>query len=153
MNKKKKKTNLENLNWYLKFYLNVFTSIILISKEKIMTKKNLSDFLSEANAEINSISAEEAKKQSNDILFIDVRDKHERDAEPVIEDALQLSRGMLEFYADKDGPYFNEVLNTEKKIVLFCTLGARGALATKTLKDMGYKNIYNLENGLQDWNK
>ena len=153
MNKKKKKTNLENLYWYLKFYLNVFTSIILISKEKIMTKKNLSDFLSEANAEINSISAEEAKKQSNDILFIDVRDKHERDAEPVIEDALQLSRGMLEFYADKDGPYFNEVLNTEKKIVLFCTLGARGALATKTLKDMGYKNIYNLENGLQDWNK
>ena len=118
-----------------------------------MSKKNLSDFLSEANAEINSITAEEAKKQSNDILFIDVRDKHERDAEPVIEDAVQLSRGMLEFYADKDGPYFNEVLNTDKKIVLFCTLGARGALATKTLKDMGYENIYNLENGLQDWNK
>ena len=118
-----------------------------------MSKKTMSDFLSEANAEINSIGAEEAKKHSNNILFIDVRDKHERDAEPVIDDAVQLSRGMLEFYADKDGPYFNEVLNTKKKIVLFCTLGARGALATKTLKDMGYENIYNLENGLQDWNK
>ena len=118
-----------------------------------MSKKTMSDFLSEANAEINTISAEEAKKHSNDILFIDVRDKHERDVEPVIEDAVLLSRGMLEFYADKDSPYFNEVLNTEKKIVLFCTLGARGALATKTLKDMGYENVYNLENGLQDWNK
>ena len=118
-----------------------------------MSKKTMSDFLSEANAEINSISAEEAKQNSSDILFIDVRDKHERDAEPVIEDAVHLSRGMLEFYADKEGPYFNEALNTKKKIVLFCTLGARGALATKTLKDMGYENIYNLENGLQDWIK
>ena len=118
-----------------------------------MPKKTMNDFLSEANAEISSISAEEAKKNSNDILFIDVRDKHERDAEPVIEDAVQLSRGMLEFYADKEGPYFNKVLNTEKKIVLFCTLGARGALATKTLQDMGYENVYNLENGLQDWMK
>ena len=84
-----------------------------------MSNKTVNDFLSEANAEIISISAEEAKKNSNDILFIDVRDKHERDAEPVIEDAVQLSRGMLEFYADKEGPYFNKVLNTEKKIVLF----------------------------------
>ena len=49
-----------------------------------MSKKTMNDFLSEANAEISSISAEEAKKNSNDILFIDVRDKHERDAEPVI---------------------------------------------------------------------
>ena len=37
--------------------------------------------------------------------------------------------------------------------MLFCTLGARGALATKTLNDMGYENVYNLENGLQDWMK
>ena len=98
-----------------------------------MTKKTVNDFLLEANAEINSISAVDAKKTSNDILFIDVRDKHERDSDPVIENAVQLSRGMLEFYADKEGPYFNEAFNTEKKIVLFCTLGARGALATKTL--------------------
>ena len=56
----------------------------------------------------------EAKKNCIDILFIDVRDKYERDAEPVIEYAGQLSRGMLEFYAEKEGPYFNTVLKTEK---------------------------------------
>ena len=39
-----------------------------------MSKKTMNDFLSEANAEINSISAEEAKKNSKDILFLDVRD-------------------------------------------------------------------------------
>ena len=118
-----------------------------------MSNKTVKDFLAEAKAAITSISAEDAKANSNDILFIDVRDKNERDADPVIEDAIQLSRGMLEFYADRNGPYFNKALDTEKKIVVFCTLGARGALATKTLQDMGYKNIYNLHNGLQDWKK
>ena len=33
-----------------------------------------------------------------------------------------ISRGMLEFYADKDGPYYNKVTNTEKKIVVFLVL-------------------------------
>ena len=60
---------------------------------------------------------------------------------------------MLEFYADKNGPYYNKALDTEKKIVVFCTLGGRGALATKTLQDMGYKNVFNLKEGLQNWKK
>ena len=118
-----------------------------------MIKKTAKDFLNEANAEINTISAEEAMNNSDDILFIDVRDKQERDTETVIEDSILLSRGRLEFYADKEGPYYNEALNTKKKIVIFCTLGARGALATKTLQDMGYEKVFNLENGLQDWKK
>ena len=118
-----------------------------------MTKKTANDYLTQAKSEINFISADEAKANSDDILFIDVRDKHEREENLVIDNSVNLSRGMLEFYADKGGPYFNEVLNTEKKIVIFCTLGARGALATKTLQDMGYDNVFNLENGLQDWKK
>ena len=118
-----------------------------------MSNKTANDFINEANTEIKTIEAEEAKKDSENIQFIDVRDKQERDADPVIDDAVLLSRGMLEFYADKNGPYYNEVLNTKKKVVLFCTLGARGALATKTLQDMGYDNVYNLKNGLKEWKK
>ena len=118
-----------------------------------MHKKTAADFLNEANSQINDISAEEAKADINDILFIDVRDKQEREADPVIDNAILLSRGMLEFYADKNGPYYNKALDTEKKIVVFCTLGARGALATKTLQDMGYKNVFNLKEGLQNWKK
>ncbi len=118
-----------------------------------MEKKTAADFINEANSQINNISAEEAKADINDILFVDVRDKQEREADPVIDNAILLSRGMLEFYADKNGPYYNKALDTEKKIVVFCTLGARGALATKTLQDMGYKNVFNLKEGLQNWKK
>ena len=112
-----------------------------------MVTKTAKDFLNEANSEINKISSEEAKSKEDEILFIDVRDKHERDADIVIEDSVHLSRGMLEFYADKEGPYFNEALNTQKKIVIFCTLGARGALATKTLQDMGFNKVSHIDGG------
>jgi len=34
-----------------------------------------------------------------------------------------------------------------KKIVLFCALGLRSALATKSLVDMGFKNVVHVEGG------
>ena len=35
----------------------------------------------------------------------------------------------------------------KKEIVLFCAGGLRSALATKSLKDMGYKNVSHIEGG------
>ena len=34
-----------------------------------------------------------------------------------------------------------------KKMVLFCALGFRSALATKALVDMGFKNVANINGG------
>ena len=34
-----------------------------------------------------------------------------------------------------------------KNIVLFCALGFRSALATKALRDMGFKNVANAKGG------
>ena len=34
-----------------------------------------------------------------------------------------------------------------KKIVLFCALGLRSALATKSLIDMGFKNVAHVDGG------
>jgi rhodanese-related sulfurtransferase len=34
-----------------------------------------------------------------------------------------------------------------KKMVLFCALGWRSALATKSLLDMGFKNVAHVEGG------
>ena len=35
----------------------------------------------------------------------------------------------------------------EKKLVLFCALGLRSALATKTLVDMGFENVAHVNGG------
>ena len=38
-------------------------------------------------------------------------------------------------------------MSNVKNIVLFCALGFRSALATKALRDMGFKNVANAKGG------
>ena len=40
-----------------------------------------------------------------------------------------------------------------KNIVLFCALGFRSALSTKSLKDMGFKNVANASGGFDSLKK
>ena len=55
---------------------------------------------------------------------------------------------MLEFWLDPGSPYFQEgKLDQEKEMVLFCAGGLRSALAAKTLKDMGFKNVSHIDGG------
>ena len=55
---------------------------------------------------------------------------------------------MLEFWLDPNSSYFQEKkIGEMKNIVLFCALGFRSALATKALKEMGFKNVANASGG------
>ena len=55
---------------------------------------------------------------------------------------------MLEFWLDPDSPYFKDgKLDMNKEMVLFCAGGMRSALAAKTLKDMGFKNVSHIDGG------
>ena len=55
---------------------------------------------------------------------------------------------MLEFWLDPQSSYYQEKkIGDIKNIVLFCALGFRSALATKALKEMGFKNVANASGG------
>ena len=55
---------------------------------------------------------------------------------------------MLEFWLDPNSSYYQaNKIKDIKKMVLFCALGFRSALATKTLVDMGFKNVANVDGG------
>ena len=55
---------------------------------------------------------------------------------------------MLEFWLDPQSSYFKEnKFDPNKKMVLFCAMGMRSALATKSLVDMGYTNIAHVNGG------
>jgi len=43
--------------------------------------------------------------------------------------------------------------NPDKEYVVFCGLGGQGTLATKTMKDMGVKNVKNISGGIAEWDK
>lgn len=107
---------------------------------------SLKDMLSNANEELPLITAEEAHEliSGRDALLVDVRDAPELTTEGKLKGAVNVSRGMLEFGADPDGSYHNPEFRKDRPIILYCASGGRSALAGKTLKDMGYAEVYNL---------
>ena len=55
---------------------------------------------------------------------------------------------MLEFWLDPNSSYYQEnKIKDSKKMVFFCAMGFRSALATKALVDMGFKNVANARGG------
>ena len=119
--------------------------------------KTFPELLEEANAEIKSVSPEELKQQldNEEIILVDVRSKDVIEAEGQIEGSVHVPRDMLEFHADQrpDNPLRKEELDPEKKIVVYCGVGGQGTLSTKTLQDMGYKDVSNLSGGTSAWVK
>tara|TARA_B100002051_G_C16505014_1_gene519841 strand:+ start:34 stop:432 length:399 start_codon:yes stop_codon:yes gene_type:complete len=115
-----------------------------------MSIKSSQILVEEANKSIETLSAEEVKKlyEKNEITLIDVRDIRELWKEGTIANSKHIPRGMLEFWLDPKSSYYQENQIVEsKKMVFFCALGFRSALATKALVDMGFKNVANAAGG------
>ena len=115
-----------------------------------MNIKTSQDLVNKAKKEITSISAKEVKKmiEKGDITLIDIRDIRELWKEGTIKNSVHIPRGMIEFWLDPQSSYYKEKkINDIKKIGLFCALGMRSALATKSLKEMGFDNVVNIEGG------
>ncbi len=115
-----------------------------------MNIKTSQDLVNKAKKEITSLSAKEVKNLSEkgDITLIDIRDIRELWKEGTIKNAIHIPRGMIEFWLDPQSSYYKEKkINDIKKIGLFCALGMRSALATKSLKEMGFDNVINIEGG------
>jgi rhodanese-related sulfurtransferase len=105
-----------------------------------------------ANAAVPKISHAEAQRMAKDggALLVDVRDAPELAQNGKVPGALNVSRGMLEFRADPDSPYHDKAFDKGRPVILYCASGGRSALAGKVLKDMGYREVYNL-GGFKDW--
>ena len=112
--------------------------------------KTVKTLVAEAKEQTNSINPADAhdRQQAGDAILIDIRDIRELQRDGRIEGAFHAPRGMLEFWADPDSPYHKEIFATEGELVLFCASGWRSALAAKTLQDMGFSNIRDMEGGL-----
>ena len=115
-----------------------------------MSIKSSQKLVQEANENIETLSAEEIKSlvEKNEVTLIDVRDIRELWKEGTIKGSKHIPRGMLEFWLDPESSYYQEnKIKDLKKMVLFCALGFRSALATKALIDMGFKNVANASGG------
>ena len=115
-----------------------------------MNIKSSQTLVEEAQRNIETLSPHEVKclNEKKEITLIDVRDIRELWKEGTVENSKHTPRGMLEFWLDPESSYFksNEIKDI-KKMVLFCALGLRSALATKSLVDMGFKNVAHVAGG------
>ena len=84
-------------------------------------KKTVKQMLAEANAEIETISAEDAIKLRDDpgIVFVDIRDIRELARDGRLRGAVHAPRGMLEFWVDPESPYHREIFASGKKFLFF----------------------------------
>ena len=115
-----------------------------------MNIKSSQTLVEEAQKSIETLSVSEVKElvKKQEITLIDVRDIRELWKEGALENAKHIPRGMLEFWLDPESSYYkSNKIKDIKKMVLFCALGWRSALATKSLVDMGFKNVAHVVGG------
>ncbi|MDA1197999.1 MAG: rhodanese-like domain-containing protein [Proteobacteria bacterium] len=115
-----------------------------------MNIKSSQDLVIEANKVIETLDPAKVKllNDNKECILIDVRDIRELWKEGTVKNSKHIPRGMLEFWLDPQSSYFKEnKFEPNKKMILFCALGMRSALATKSLVEMGFENVAHVKGG------
>ena len=99
--------------------------------------KTLEEMVFESQNEIPRKSLNEV--ESVNAFVIDVRQLEEVNATQLIDNAVHIPRGKLEFAISN-----LEDISKDSNIYLYCAAGIRSAMAGSTLKKLGYINIFNL---------
>jgi len=109
--------------------------------------KSKQEIKSEAKSKAPHISSQQLSNylsQDEDFLLLDIRTQEEFEAGH-IKGSHWFPRGKLEYYIQ------DLTVDPDRRIVLYCRTGGRSALATLTLKDMGYNNVVDLDGGFKEW--
>ena len=84
-------------------------------------------------------------------MILDVREPAEY-LSGTINSALNIPRGVLEAVCDHQYPgRRKEMLNRNQKWLLLCATSGRSAMATVVMKQMGFKNVKNINGGMAAW--
>lgn len=104
------------------------------------------EMLAAANQAVPRLAPDQAKAKLAEAgaVVLDVRDGTEVAKSGKVKGAINISRGMLEFNADPESPYYNPALAKDKTVLVYCASGGRSALSGKVLKEMGYRSVFNL---------
>ncbi len=114
--------------------------------------KTVESLVAEADDQVETMTVAQVEAESgDDLVLVDLRDIRELYREGKISNAVHAPRGMLEFWVDPASPYHREVFSSGKKLVFYCQVGWRSALATKTVQDMGLTNVAHLGGGYKAW--
>ncbi len=106
-----------------------------------------SDLVSRVKTEIKEIDVHNLKHMMSngaDVLVVDVREQSEWE-QGKIDGSKHISRGFLELQIE------DLTTDRSRNIALVCAGGVRSALATRSLEEMGYENVYSVAGGFGAW--
>ncbi len=107
------------------------------------TSKNILD---EARSTIKQIDIDEARRMIDKpgTVLVDVRESDEW-RQGHIPQAVAIPRGFLELRIEEKVP------DHKTPVILQCASGTRSLLAARTLRELGYENVYNMTGGFNAW--
>ena len=108
-------------------------------------KGHIKELLEKAKEEIVAVKVDDIDLEN--MVLIDVREADEFASGTIpAKNVFTIPRGKLEFAVDD-----KLVDVSDHQVVCYCLKGARGLLAAKTLKDLGFSNVVFLEGGIGSW--
>ena len=115
---------------------------------------SVSELLAKTKAQIKMIDMATFKTalDKDDLgLVVDVREPKEY-ADGHIPGAINIPRGQIEF---RIWPHvgFPDNTNMSRRMTLYCGVGARCALAAKSLQDLGFSNVTAVDMKIENWVK
>ena len=118
-------------------------------------KRSVKQMFDESMKEVETLNVDQAKSLHGQkgVTFIDLRDPREIWRDGGVPGAINVTRGMLEFWIDPGSPYHKPFFANGDKFVFFCAGGVRSALAAKTAQDMGLTPVAHVEGGFGAWKK
>ena len=108
---------------------------------------NLKHLIESAHAVVPRITCAEFALDQKKFLIIDVREGSETLDTGMVDRAVNIPRGLIEMRLSPN----EDDLHADTPIVVYCGGGSRASLAGKTLKDIGFTNVQNLEGGFRGW--
>jgi rhodanese-related sulfurtransferase len=110
-----------------------------------VTKKTGAELIAEAKARIDEITPENALAESEkgNVVFLDVREPNEWNLGHV-PGAVHLPRGQIENRIE-------QLVDRDARVIVYCGGGSRSALATDTLRQLGYDKASSMKAGFRGW--
>ncbi|NOQ90539.1 MAG: rhodanese-like domain-containing protein [Gammaproteobacteria bacterium] len=129
----------------------VFTSPLAVNAGKF--PQVLMDTVASAKKATPVVTLDQFKAAIDDpaIWIVDVREPNEY-AGGHVPSAINIPRGVIEFKIWKKVGYPDKT-NMKQKMYLYCKAGSRCALATKSLRDLGFTEAYRTDIKLKEWAK
>jgi rhodanese-related sulfurtransferase len=120
-----------------------------------MARRSIAELLAEARAELGhrpTPAEAHAAAQAGAAILVDVRAGDVLARDGSIPGAIHHQRTVIEWRADPECEWRDDrIADLEAPLILFCSQGYASSLAARTLREMGFTRVTDMDGGFDEW--